>query len=92
MARLAGRGGRDVGRRFAHDSGISAAMTGRTTGRDPRVIHRSARPEGRRRFVARLAAACGREVGCRFAQRRPAVMARGASRHDPRVIKRGSRK
>jgi len=94
MARLAGRGGRDVGRRFAHDSGISAAMTGRTTGRDPRVIHRSARPEGRRRFVARLAPERGWEVGRRFAHnpRSSAAMTGRATRRDPRVTKRGPRK
>ena len=89
---LARGGGWEVVRRLAHDPDIPAAMTGRTTGRDPGVIHRGARPEGRRRFVARLAAACGWEVGRRFAQRRCTVMTAHATRHDPGVIKRGPHK
>ena len=91
---LAGRRGRNVGRRLAYDSGISAAMTGRTTGRDPRVIHRGARPEGRRRFVARLAPERGWEVGRRFAHnpRSSAAMTGRATRRDPRVTKHGPHK
>jgi hypothetical protein len=88
---LARGGGRDMVRRLAYDPRISAAMTGRTTGHDPGMIHRSSRPEGRCRFVARLAAACGREVGRRFAQRRRTVMTGRAAARDPRVIIRGPR-
>ena len=59
---------------------------------DPGVIHRGARPKGRRRFVARLAALRRGYVRRRFAQRRPAVMTGGAAGRDPRVIKRGPHK
>ena len=66
---------------------------GRTTGRDPGVIHRGARPKGRRRFVARLAALRRRYVRRRFLHnpRIPATMTGRAARHDSRVIHRGAR-
>jgi hypothetical protein len=67
-------------------------MTGRTTDHDPGVVHRGTRPEGRRRFVARLAALRRGYVRRRFAQRRPAVMTGGAAGRDSGVIKRGPHK
>jgi hypothetical protein len=62
--------GWEVVRRLTHYSGISAAMTGRTAGHDPGVIHRGARPKGRRGLMARLAPERGGNVSRRFAQRR----------------------
>ena len=82
-------GGWEVGRRLAHDPRISAAMTGRAAGRDPGVIHRRSRPEGRRRLVARFAALRGWEMGRRFAQCRRPVMTSHTAGRDPRVIERG---
>ena len=41
--------------------------------------------------MARLARFRGRHVRRRFAYGRPAVMARGAPRRDPRVVERGPR-
>ena len=79
-------GRRDVVGRFAHDPGVPAAMAARTAGRDPRVIHRRSRPEGRRRLMAGFAALRGWEVGRWFAQRRRAVMTGYAASRDPRVV------
>ena len=69
-------------------------MTGRTPGGDPRVIHRGARPEGRRRFVARFAPKRRGYVRHRFAHnpRRSPTMTGGAAGRDPGVIKRGPHK
>jgi hypothetical protein len=89
---LAGGGGWEVVRRLAHDPRIPAAMTGCTAGHDPRVIHRSPWPEGRRRFVARLAPQRRGNVCRWFAQGRPAVMTARTAGRDPRVIKSGPHK
>jgi hypothetical protein len=89
MTRLAPACGGEVIRRFTHDPGISAAMTGRTPGHDPGVIHRRSRPEGRRRFVARLTAKRRGYVRRRFAQGCPAVRAGRAAGRDPGVIECG---
>ena len=85
VARLAPERGWEVGRRFAHNPRSSAAMTGRATRRDPRVTKRGPRKRGGG-LMARLAGLRGRYVRRRFAQRRPAVMARGAAGRDPRVV------
>ena len=62
--------GREVIRRLAHHPGISAAMTGRTTGHDPGVIHRCPRPKGSRGLVTGLAPQRRWYVSRRLAQGR----------------------
>ena len=52
---LTGGAGRNVRRRFAHDPGVAAAMTGRAPARDPLVVHRRPRSKGHPRRMARLA-------------------------------------
>ena len=52
---LTGGAGHDVRRRFGHDPGVGAAMTGRAAGHDPLVVHRRPRAEGHRALMARLA-------------------------------------
>ncbi len=89
MTCLARGGGWEVIRRLAHDPRVPAAMTSRAAGRDPGVIHRRSRPEGRRRLVARFAALRGWEMGRRFAQCRRPVMTSHTAGRDPRVIERG---
>ena len=54
-------------------------MTGRTPGGDPRVIHRGARPEGRRRFMARIARLGRRDMRCGLACCLGAVVAGGTA-------------
>ena len=55
----------------------------------PRVTELRPR-KGRRRSVTQFAGCCCWDVCGRLAPRRRAVMAGGAPRHDPRVIKRGA--
>ena len=79
--------------RFTHDPGIAPAVTKYAVGRDPRVIHRRSRPKRRRRLMARLAAACGREMIRRLAHD-PGIapaMTKHAVGRDPGVIHRRPR-
>ena len=92
VARLARGGGREVVRRFAHDPGVAAAMTGHTAGRDPLVVHGRPRPKGLRRLMTRLAPHRGWNMGRRFAQRRGPVMTGRTTRHYSRVIIRSPHK
>ena len=83
---LARSGGRHVVRWLAYDPGVPAAMTQHAVGRNPGAIDRRSRPKGRRRLMAGFAAEGGWNVGCRFAQRRRAVMTGHATSHDPCMV------
>jgi hypothetical protein len=82
---LAGRGNRDVVRRFAQR--CCPVMARRATRRDSCMTELCPRKR-RRRPVAGLAGRGNRDVVRRFAQRCCPVMARRAATHDPRVIER----
>ena len=86
---LARSAGRHVVRRLAHDPGIGAAMTGRAARRNPLVVHRRPRSEGRRTLMTSLAPQRRRDMCCWLTQRRGPVMTGCAARRDPRVVKRG---
>ena len=85
---LTGGAGGNMRRRFAHDPGIGAAMTGRAAGHDPLVVHRRPWPKRRRRSMARLAPQRRGNVPHRFAHDTGgcAAMTGRAARCDPRVI------
>ena len=90
VTRLAGRGGREVGRRLAQRR--RTVMTGRATRHDPGVTKRGPRKR-RRGLVTCLARGGGRDVVRRLAHdpRISAAMTGRAADHYPRVIHRGAR-
>jgi hypothetical protein len=92
MARFAGRRGREVVCRFAHNPGVAAAMTGRAARHYSRVVVRSPRKRGRR-FVTRFAGSGGREVVRRLTHDSSiaAAMTSRAAGRDPLVVHRRPR-
>jgi hypothetical protein len=89
---LAGGARREVVRRFAHNSGISPAMTRRTTRHDSRMVICSSRERGRG-LVACLARRGRREVRSWFAYDAciSAAMTNGAASDNSGVVHRRSR-